>query len=87
MRSLSSGEARSGFADMLTHVAYASEHVAIQRPGKEPVYLIPAKDYHLLQQLLKKAEDESDVEVAEARMADPDQELVSFDQFFLELGQ
>ena len=38
MRSLSSGEVRSKFADTLNQVSYASEHVAIQRPGKEPVY-------------------------------------------------
>lgn len=86
MRSLSSGEAKSSFADILNQVAYALEHVAIQRHGKDPVYLIPAKDYQLLQELLQKTEDELDLKIAEERMADPHQEQVPFDQFFSELG-
>lgn len=86
MRSLSSGQARSSFADTLNQVAYASEHVAIQRAGKEPVYMIPAKDYELFIALLEQAEDKLDLQVAEERMSDPNQELVSFDEFFSELG-
>ena len=34
------------------------------------------RNYQLFQELLTKAEDKSDVEVAEARMEDPNQELV-----------
>ncbi|WP_227498550.1 type II toxin-antitoxin system Phd/YefM family antitoxin [Synechococcus sp. PCC 7336] len=85
MRSLSSGEARNSFADTLNHVAYASEHVAIQRLGKEPVYMIPAKDYELFLKLLQQAEDDLDLQGAEKRMADSKQERVDFDDFFAEL--
>jgi PHD/YefM family antitoxin component YafN of YafNO toxin-antitoxin module len=86
MRYLSAGEARSSFADTLNQVAYASERVAIQRPGKEPVYMISAKDYELFLNLLQQAEDNLDLQVSEERMADPDQERVSFEAFFSDLG-
>jgi PHD/YefM family antitoxin component YafN of YafNO toxin-antitoxin module len=85
MRSLSSGEARSSFADTLNHVAYGSEHVAIQRSGKDPVYMIPAKDYELFLNLLQQVEDSLDLREAEERMADSTQERVGFDEFFAEL--
>lgn len=85
MRSLSSGEARNSFANTLNQVAYASEHVVIQRPGKDPVYMIPAKDYELFLQLLQQAEDTLDIQIADERMADPQQGKISFDEFFLEL--
>lgn len=85
MRSLTSGEVRSNFADTLNHVAYGSEHVAIQRAGKEPVYMIPAKDYELFQQLLQQVEDDLDLQEAEARMADSQQERISFEDFFVGL--
>lgn len=82
MRSLSSGEARNHFADTLNQVAYGSEHIAIERPGKDPVYLIPAKDYELFLKLLEQAEDKVDLQEVERRMADSKQERVSFDEFF-----
>ena len=84
MRSLSSGEARNHFADTLNHVAYGLEHIAIERSGKEPVYMIPAKDYELFQKLLQQAEDQLDLQEAEQRMADSKQERLSFDEFFME---
>ena len=85
MRSLSSGEARNSFADTLNHVAYGTEHVAIQRLGKDPVYMIPAKDYELFLKLRQDAEDDLDLAEAEKRMADSKQERISFDTFFAEL--
>lgn len=81
VRSLSSGEARKHFADTLNRVAYGSEHIAIERSGKEPVYMIPAKDYELFQKLLQQAEDRIDLQEAEKRMADS-KESLSLDEFF-----
>jgi prevent-host-death family protein len=85
MDSLSSEEAKNRFADTLNHVADASEHIAINRPGKEPVYIIPAKDYELFLKLLQQAEDNLDLQEAEERRSDPQQERVGFDDFFAEL--
>ena len=82
MRSLSSGEVRNSFADTLNHVAYGSEHVAIRRLGKDPVYMIPAKDYELFLGLLQQAEDALDLHTVEERMADSKQERIGFDEFF-----
>ena len=84
---LSPVEAKNRFADTLNHVAHSSEPIAIQRPGEEPVYLISASDYALFRQLLQQAEDRLDLQEAEARMADPTQERVSYAQFFAELEE
>lgn len=86
MERLSSREARSNFSDTLNRVAYGHEHLAIQRPGKESVYLIPSEDYQLLQQLIEAEEDRVDIAAADLRMADPNQERVPFEEFFSELG-
>ncbi|MEM7590130.1 MAG: type II toxin-antitoxin system Phd/YefM family antitoxin [Cyanobacteria bacterium P01_A01_bin.83] len=85
MKFLSSAEARKNFADTLNRVAYGSEHIAIRRSGNEYVYLISAQDYELFQQLLQKVEDREDLDVAESRMNDPQQETVGFDEFFSDL--
>ena len=85
MKFLSSGEARKNFADTLNRVAYSSEHIVIKRSGKEAVYIIPAKDYELFQELLQQAEDNIDLESAESRMNDPQQKTIGFDEFFEDL--
>jgi prevent-host-death family protein len=85
MKILSSGEARKNFADTLNRVTYGSEHIAIKRSGKESVYLISSQDYELFQKLLQQAEDKTDLELAESRMDDPQQETISFDDFFADL--
>ncbi len=86
MDCLSSREARSKFSDTLNRVAYGHEHIAIQRSGKESVYLIPSEDYELLQRLIEAQEDRIDIEAADSRMANPNQERVPFGEFFSELG-
>jgi PHD/YefM family antitoxin component YafN of YafNO toxin-antitoxin module len=85
MRSLSSEEVKDRFADTLNHVAGTSEHIVISRLNKEPVYMIPARDYELFLKLLQQAEDNLDLQEAEERMTDSEQERVSFDEFFAEL--
>lgn len=85
MKHLSSGEVRQNFADTLNRVAYGSEQIAIQRSGKDNVYLISAQDYQLFQQLLQETEDRMDLESAESRMNDPQQQTVDFDDFFDDL--
>ena len=80
---LSSIEARKNFADTLNRVAYGSEHIAIERSGKELVYLISAQDYELFQQLLQQTEDTEDIKIAESRMNDPQE--TGFDEFFADL--
>ncbi|MEM9276671.1 MAG: type II toxin-antitoxin system Phd/YefM family antitoxin [Cyanobacteria bacterium P01_F01_bin.143] len=85
MKFLSSGEARKNFADTLNRVAYGSEHIAIKRSRKEAVYLISAKDYELFQQFLEQAEDKIDLEEAESRMNNSQQQTIDFDEFFNDL--
>lgn len=85
MRSLSPEEARNRFADTLNHVGDGLKHILINRDGKDPVYMIPAKDYELFLKLLQQAEDNLDLEEAEERMINSEQNRVGFDEFFAEL--
>ncbi|MEA5511101.1 type II toxin-antitoxin system Phd/YefM family antitoxin [Crocosphaera sp. UHCC 0190] len=85
MRSLSYQEAENTFTNTLNHVACGLEHIKIQQPGQEPVYMIPAKDYELFIKLVEQAEDKIDLEEAEKRMNNPEEERLTFEQFFNEL--
>ncbi|MDJ0597244.1 MAG: type II toxin-antitoxin system Phd/YefM family antitoxin [Crocosphaera sp.] len=85
MWSLSSQKAKNNFTDALNHVACDLEHIKIQQPGQEPVYMIPAKDYELFIKLLEQAEDKIDIEEADKCINDKEQERLTFEQFFNEL--
>ncbi|MGK7956215.1 MAG: type II toxin-antitoxin system Phd/YefM family antitoxin [Crocosphaera sp.] len=85
MWSLSSQEAENHFTDALNHVACDLEHIEIQQPGQEPVYIIPAKDYQLFIKLLEQAEDKIDIEEADKRINNKEQERLTFEQFFNDL--
>ncbi len=83
--SLSSQEAENNFTDTLNHVACDLEHIKIKQPGQEPVYMIPAKDYELFIKLLEEAEERIDIEEADKRINNNEQERLTFEQFFNEL--
>ncbi|MEM9271543.1 MAG: type II toxin-antitoxin system Phd/YefM family antitoxin [Cyanobacteria bacterium P01_F01_bin.143] len=85
MEFLSSGEVTKNFADTLNRVVHGSEQIAIKRSEKEVVYMISAQDYQLFQQLLQQTEDKIDLEEAESRINDPQQNTIGFDEFFTDL--
>jgi len=85
MEFLSSGEVTKNFADALNRVVHRSEQIAIKRSDKEVAYMISAQDYWLFQQLLQQTEDKTDLEKAESRMNDPQQNTIGFDEFFIDL--
>ena len=85
MLSLSSQEAENNFTDILNHVTGDLEHIKIKQPGQEPVYMIPAKDYELFIKLLEEAEDRIDIEEADKRINNNEQERLTFEQIFNEL--
>ncbi|GEM_PF-1181910 len=79
-------EIKDDWADALDKVAIGLEHLEIQRSGKEPVYMISARDYKLFLQLLEEAEERHDLEEAEMRMATTEGDAIGFDEFFADLG-
>ncbi|MEM6448091.1 MAG: type II toxin-antitoxin system Phd/YefM family antitoxin [Cyanobacteria bacterium P01_D01_bin.123] len=85
MPAISLGNAKRSFADIFNQVATAAEHVAIQQPEQDPVYVIPAKDYELFQSLLPQAEDASDLQIPEERMSNPNAKRIVFDEFLAAL--
>ncbi len=58
MQILTSRQARGNFSEILNQVSYGRERVAVQRPGKAPVYLISAADYERVRHILEKAEEQ-----------------------------
>lgn len=84
-RHITAQDANAQFETLLTQVSEGYEHVVIQSPGSEPVYLISQQDYELFQQLLQTLEDKQDIELADARTVDPQQDLIAFDRFFATL--
>ncbi len=47
--------------------------------------MIPAKDYELFIKLLEQAEDKIDIQEADKRINDDEQERLTFEQFFNDL--
>lgn len=84
-RYITAQDANAQFVTLLTQVSEGDEHVVIQSPGSEPVYLISQQDYELFQHLLQTLEDKQDIELADARTEDSQQELIEFDRFFATL--
>lgn len=81
-RYMTAQDANAQFETLLTQVSGGDEHVVIQAPGSEPVYLISQQDYQLFQRLVQKLEDKQDIELADARTAERQQDLIEFDRFF-----
>ena len=81
MKALSSGEARRNFAYTLNQVAYNAQHIAIERQGKEPVYMISATDYELFQQLLQ----EQKIQQNEQSVNHSEQKMLELEDFFADL--
>ena len=86
MINLPASDVKGNLSDALDKVATGSEHLAIQRPGKESVYIISAQDYKLFLRLLEEAEDHDDLQEAESRIASADGDFIEFDDFFADLG-
>jgi len=82
MKALSSGEARRNFANTLNQVAYDSQHIAIQRQGKEPVYMISATDYEHFQQLLQQEQDKKNIRHIEQLINHTEQKMMELEDFF-----
>ena len=85
MKALSSGEARKNFANTLNQVAYDSQHIAIKRQGKEPVYMISATDYEHFQQLLQQEQDQQDIKHLEQPISHSGQKMLELEDFFADL--
>lgn len=87
MKALSSGEARRNFANTLNQVAYDSQHIAIQRQGKETVYMISATDYEHFQHLLQQEQDQNNfrhVDI-EQPINHSEQKMLELEDFFADL--
>ena len=84
MKALSSREARRNFAHTLNQVADDAQHIAIERQGKETVYMISATDYELFQQLLHQ-EKEQDLGQFEPQTGNCEPKMLELKDFFADL--
>ncbi|WP_031388732.1 type II toxin-antitoxin system Phd/YefM family antitoxin [Desulfonatronum thiodismutans] len=66
METLSIGEARDHFAELLNRTSYAKERVVLTRHGKRLAAMVPLEDLELLELL----EDRLDIEQARNALAE-----------------
>lgn len=80
-KTITTGDARKNFADIVNTVAYGKEPVVLTRRGKEIAALISIEEL----QLLQKIEDHIDIEDAKKALEEPG-ENISADEFWKHLG-
>ncbi|MBL1210084.1 type II toxin-antitoxin system Phd/YefM family antitoxin [Geminocystis sp. GBBB08] len=86
MNTISTQDIKKNLLDTLNKVAQNHENIAIEISEHQKVYLIPAEDYQLLEELRELEQEKIDLDIANERINDPNQKRVSFEQFFDELG-
>jgi prevent-host-death family protein len=80
---ISTGEARRQFSDVLNRAAYGKERVVLTRRGKPLVAVVPIEDVEALEAM----EDRIDIEEASKVLAEIGKEgTVPFEQVKKELG-
>ena len=83
MLSMSTVEAREQFSDVVNRAAYGKERVLLTRRGKELAAVVPIEDLRRLQKL----EDERDLAIARAALAEADEKgTITLEQLKAELG-
>lgn len=86
LRNITSSEAREEFAEVINRVAYGGERIVIRRREKELAAVIPMEDLRLLERLIEQEEDRLDAEAARKALADPDDEVVPWEEAKKEIG-
>lgn len=67
MDTMTTGEARDKFSDLLNRTAFGKERVVLTRRGKGIAALVPLEDLHILEAL----EERIDLEDARLALAEP----------------
>ena len=86
LRNITSSEARDEFAEVINRVAYGGERIVIRRREKELAAVVPMEDLCLLESLIEQEEDRIDAEASRNALADPDDEVVSWEEARKEIG-
>ena len=75
-------EARRTFSKTINRVAFAKERIVLERRGEDVAVLVPVEDLALLEVM----EDRIDAEEARRRLADAEDETISYEEVRHELG-
>ncbi len=87
MTTISAEQARTKLSDILNRAAYRNEPTILTRHGKGVAVVISLADFELLEQFVKKTEDEIDADAVRSALKEFDAgETVSLDQLREELG-
>ncbi|MHB0911827.1 MAG: type II toxin-antitoxin system Phd/YefM family antitoxin [Armatimonadota bacterium] len=87
MRTISAQEARAEFADVVGRAEYAHDWTVITKRGKKVAAVISMEDLAVLEECLRRAEDEIDREAAKAALAEAKTEgVVPWETLKSELG-
>lgn len=65
MTTITTKEARDQFSDIVNRASYGKERIVLTRRGKGVAALIPLEDLLALEEMMKRLEDQSDVEAAQ----------------------
>ncbi|MGC8724875.1 MAG: type II toxin-antitoxin system Phd/YefM family antitoxin [Acidobacteriota bacterium] len=76
------GKLKTDMADTLNKAAFRGERFLIERRGKPVAALVPLEDLKILEE----AEDRLDAQEATRRLADPQDEIITYKELCRELG-
>lgn len=87
MTTVTTKEARDQLSDLVNRAAYGKERIVLTRRGKGVAALIPLDDLVALEQMLRRLEDESDLEAARKALAESKRKgTIPWEQVKEELG-
>ena len=87
MTTVTTKEARDQLSDLVNRAAYGKERIVLTRRGKGVAALIGLDDLLALEQMMRRLEDQADLEAAEKALGDAKREgTVPWEQVKKELG-
>ncbi|MDO8588489.1 MAG: type II toxin-antitoxin system Phd/YefM family antitoxin [Armatimonadota bacterium] len=87
MTTVTTKEARNQLSELVNRAAYGKEHIVLTRRGKGLAALIPLEDLLALEQMMRRLEDQSDVEAARKALEEAERKgTVPWEKVKEELG-
>ncbi len=74
MTAISTVDARNQFSNVINRVAFGKERMVLMRRGEELAAIVPLEDLRLLERLLERLEEQSDVDDARLALAEAEKE-------------
>lgn len=87
MTTVTTKDARDQLSELVNRAAYGKERIVLTRRGKGVAALIPLEDLVALEQMMRKLEDQADLEAAEKALAEAERKgTIPWEKVKEELG-